>query len=87
MNKTITISTIALLAVVMGMSSIAPAMAESPLRIGDTCDGLQAVGTVCLALDLDGDGECDRAIGFVKASVGNRVANGACSGEELDPIP
>ncbi len=72
MNKTITITVIALVAVAMVMSTVAPALASQiqedrqrpgihinpNLAFSDGC-GLVKVGFVCIALDRDGDRVCD----------------------------
>ena len=81
MNKITSITTIALVAVVMGMSTIAPAAAANPLRITNdalVCNfsGIPPAGTLCVALDVDGDGLCDRAIGHMKTSRAQQITGG-----------
>ena len=88
MNKTLAITAIALVAVVMGMSTLAPAAADNPLRIGLGAGcGLSApAGTVCVAVDKDDDGECDVAVKYMKEDLALKLTGGSTCTFYANPV-
>jgi len=79
MNKTLAISTIALVAVVMVMGSIAPALANDVsghkgvlVNAPGQCGVLQH-GQTCVAVDRDADGICDSPAFIIPTKVADRL--------------
>ena len=76
MNKTLVITAIVLVAVVMGISAVAPAIAThspTPLVRALDCFAVR-LNFVCVAIDRDEDGVCDTdARSVMPASVADRL--------------
>ena len=67
MNKTLVITAIVLVAVVMGISAVAPAIAThspTPLVRALDCFAVR-LNFVCVAIDRDEDGVCDNDVRII----------------------
>ena len=77
MNKTLVITTIALIAVVMGLSTVVPALANhsvTPLVAASDCGVVIRSNLICVAIDRDEDGVCDSdARSLIPADVARRL--------------
>ena len=80
MNKILVISAITLVAVVMGMSLVTPALANDPrtedhigvLVFSSGC-GKVPSGLACVAADADNDGTCDSPAFLIPRAVADRL--------------
>ncbi len=85
-SKIFAISAIVLVAVIMGFSSVVPAMSIPNLVIiplvrvdpQSECADQIRIGFVCASLDRDGDGECDVRPFLIKLPEGETLA-GKCT--------
>jgi len=80
MDKTMTIAVIALVAVIMGMSLVTPALArddpshkgvlvQAPFQCGNEIPG----DSLCVAADADGDGNCEGHAFLMKRVIAERL--------------